>query len=181
MRIIAGTEGGRRLRCPPGRGTRPTSDRVREALFSILGPPAEHTRVLDLFAGAGTLGLEALSRGAAFALFVERDRAALRCLRENIESLGYQKRSRVTVGDGIRELGRAHDGFDWVFLDPPYASDLADQALAKLSDSPLLRANATVVVEHDHRTPPSVPDGLEKTESRRYGDTTISLYRPTDS
>ncbi len=177
MRIIAGSLGGRRLRCPPGRGTRPTSDRVREALFSILGPPPDDARVLDLFAGAGTLGLEALSRGAALAVLVERDRTALRCLRENIETLGIKERCQVIVGDGLRELDRDGPAFDWVFLDPPYASDLADQALAKLARGARMRPDAVVVVEHDRRTTPVAPAPLEKTESRTYGDTTISLYR----
>jgi len=130
-----------------------------------------------LFAGAGTLGLEALSRGAAHVLFVERDRAALRSLRENIETLGVEARTQVIVGDGMRELERDWPAFDWIFLDPPYASDLAERALSKLASGSLLAPDAVIVVEHDRRASPPVPELLEKTESRRYGDTVISLYR----
>lgn len=180
MRIIAGESGGRRLTCPAGRGTRPTSDRVRESLFSILGPPKPETRVLDLFAGAGTLGLESLSRGATDAVFIEQDRAALRCLRSNIETLGYQGKSHLIPREAIRELERQplEPGFDWIFADPPYASDLASRVLAVLSRRPLMRPGGVLIIEHDRRFPPDeAPSPIEKTESRRYGDTVLSLYR----
>jgi len=181
MRIISGQARGRRLSCPAGQRTRPTSDRVREALFSILGPPTPGLRVLDLFAGAGALGLEALSRGAAHCVFVERDRAAVRCLRENIDSLGYSALCKVHNADALQVLkGERVRGaaFDWVFIDPPYASDLAARALGELGGGTLLGDAAVVVVEHDRRSPPPEEAGLlKKTESRRYGDTVVSLYR----
>src|SRR5688500_5845100 len=121
MRIIAGTLGGRRLQAPAGDDTRPTADRVREALFSILGPPPEGARVLDLCAGAGGLGLEALSRGAASAVFVDADRRAIEALRANIEALGVGATSQVHKGDARTQLRKLAGPFDWVFADPPYA------------------------------------------------------------
>lgn len=180
MRIIAGEAGGRRLRCPPGQGTRPTSDRVREALFSMLEAPPATARVLDVFAGAGTLGLEALSRGAVEAVFIERDRTALRFLRQNIDSLGFADRAAVISGDSLRALkgGRLSGPFTWVFIDPPYASDLATRVLDVLDSSALIDADSTVIVEHDRRRPPPPMAGaLEKSQSRRYGDTEVTLYR----
>ncbi|HWM84872.1 MAG TPA: RsmD family RNA methyltransferase, partial [Kofleriaceae bacterium] len=110
MRVIAGRAGGRRLAAPPGALTRPTADRVREALFSILGPPDDDARVLDLFAGAGALGIEALSRGAARAVFVDRSRSALRYLRRNLEELGMAGLSQVHQDHGPRFAARLADG-----------------------------------------------------------------------
>ncbi|HTM21589.1 MAG TPA: 16S rRNA (guanine(966)-N(2))-methyltransferase RsmD, partial [Kofleriaceae bacterium] len=159
MRIIAGSLGGRRLKAPPGDATRPTADRVREALFSILGPPPEGARVLDLCAGAGGLGLEALSRGAAAAEFVDSDRAALAALRANIDALGLGTASRVHAGDARSVLRRLAGPFHWVFADPPYRSGLADQMLAELGDGRLLAPDPVVVVEHDRRLPPAERHG----------------------
>jgi pantetheine-phosphate adenylyltransferase/16S rRNA (guanine(966)-N(2))-methyltransferase RsmD len=192
LRIIGGALGGRRLTAPPGSVTRPTADRVREALFNILGPPEPGLRVLDLCAGAGALGLEALSRGAADAWFVERAPAALRCLRGNVSSLGVAPSCRIVRGDVVAVLRRwdaaqaqrdpadADPGqrFGWVFLDPPYQSDLAARLLAVLGTGRLLAPGACVVVEHDRRNPPDLQHGcLVRTDHRRYGDTELSLYR----
>jgi 16S rRNA (guanine966-N2)-methyltransferase len=172
MRIVAGRWGGRRLVAPPGRATRPTSDRVREALFSILGP-LDGARVLDLFAGSGALGLEALSRGAAEATFVERDRAALKALRANVEALSAP--AQVVPADAAAFLGnaaRAGALYDLVFLDPPYR-----QAAAlgrELSLEPVLAPGARVVVESDRRSPLDLP--FEPFDERRYGDTLIRIH-----
>lgn len=190
MRITGGVLGGRRIAAPPGAGTRPTADKVREALFSILGPPGAELRVLDAFAGAGALGLDALSRGAAEVWFVERAPAALRCLRGNIDALGVAGACRVLRGDAVA-LARRWDAaaahaiaaqaparFGWVFLDPPYRSDLAARLLAVLGTGRLLAPGARVVVEHDRRNPPDLRHGcLIRTDHRRYGDTELSLYR----
>jgi len=176
--------------------TRPTADRVREALFNILGAPDPGLRVLDVCAGAGALGLEALSRGAADAWFVERAPAALRCLRGNVSALGLEPACRVVRGDAVAILRRwdatqaqtktetdppgADPGlrFGWVFLDPPYQSDLAARVLAVLGAGRLLAPDAVVVVEHDRRNPPDLQHGcLVRTDHRRYGDTELSLYR----
>lgn len=122
MRIIAGTARGRKLSSPPGERTRPLLDRVREALFSILGARIEGARVLDLYAGTGSIGLEALSRGAVSCVFVERDRDALECLRENVSALGFLERSRIVRGRVEEQLLRPpEECYDAIFFDPPYA------------------------------------------------------------
>jgi 16S rRNA (guanine966-N2)-methyltransferase len=183
MRIIGGAVGGRTIRAPHGTGTRPTSDKVRGALFNILGPPDENARVLDLFAGAGALGLEALSRGAAHATFVDKDGGAVRCVEENAGSLGFGERVRVQRGDAQTVLGRlerAGERFTWVFIDPPYASDEAVRALTALGKppAPLLEDDAVVVVEHDRRRAPDDTYGtLTRADRRKYGDTEISFFR----
>jgi 16S rRNA (guanine966-N2)-methyltransferase len=181
VRIVAGSLGGRVLRAPAGAHTRPTSERVREALFSILGPPPspDGGQVLDLFAGSGALGIEALSRGAARAVFIDKARPALDTLRRNLAELGVADRSETILGDGVAYLGRPAVGpFRWVFIDPPYRTELAARALAALPRS-ALTADAVVVVEHDRRNSPAEVYGdLLRTDSRRYGDTCLSLYRP---
>ena len=170
MRIVAGTLGGRRIAAPRGRDVRPTSDRVREALFSILGARVAGARVLDLFAGTGALGLEALSRGAATAVFVDRDVSAVRA---NLEALGLE--AEVHRCDALAFVRAGGGPFDLVFLDPPYksASDLAP----KLADTlPALLAPAAIVVsESDRRAPLDIPP-LEIQDERRYGDTLIRLH-----
>jgi 16S rRNA (guanine(966)-N(2))-methyltransferase RsmD len=175
MRVIAGRYGGRRLTAPPGGATRPTADRVREALFSILGERVAGTRVLDLFAGAGTLGLEALSRGAAAATFVESAPRALAALRANVDALGAD--AEVVRADALRWLRGASGGarqYDLVFLDPPYrrAADLGEE----LSDllPPVLAPGALVVAESDRRAPLEL--NMTTTDERRYGDTLIRIH-----
>ncbi|TMM16222.1 MAG: 16S rRNA (guanine(966)-N(2))-methyltransferase RsmD [Actinobacteria bacterium] len=178
MRVIAGTLGGRRLKAPRGTTTRPTSDRVKEALFALLGDIAG-ARVLDLFAGAGGLGIEALSRGAARAVFIERDQRALRALRENVRALGLgAARAEVRAGDVLALLrtarGRA-ETYDLVFIDPPYsrASDLGRELSLLLA--PLLEPEARIVVESDRRAPLQLQAQLER--ERTYGDTSIMIHR----
>lgn len=179
MRIIAGALGGRRLAAPQGATTRPTSDRVREALFSILGPPPAGARVLDLCAGSGALGLEALSRGAGSATFVDRAAAAIQCIRANVDSLGVGEASRIQRGDAVATLRRLAGGdpFTWVFIDPPYATELAATLLAALGAGDFLTEDGCVIVEHDRRREPDSSYGcLVRTGSRRYGDTVVSFY-----
>ena len=182
MRIIGGALGGRKIRAPHGQATRPTSDRVREAIFNILGPPPEGARVLDLFAGAGGLGMEALSRGAASATFVDDAVAAARCVGDNLLALGLQDRGQVLRLDARRALARlvaAGARFAWVFLDPPYAGDEAERALAELGGPmlDLLAEEAVVVVEHDRRRSLAAEHGaLARRDERRYGDTLVSFY-----
>ncbi|MBF6618682.1 MAG: 16S rRNA (guanine(966)-N(2))-methyltransferase RsmD [Patulibacter sp.] len=177
MRIVAGEHRGRRLTAPSGSGTRPTGDRVREALFSILGPMAG-LRVLDLFAGTGALGLEALSRGAEHAAFVERDRHALAALRQNIEALRVAADTvSVHPRDAaafLRDAAAAGDAYDLVLLDPPYRD--VDR-LAPVLDAglrPLLREGTRVVAETDRRQPLRL--GLPLGDERRYGDTLIRIH-----
>jgi 16S rRNA (guanine966-N2)-methyltransferase len=173
MRIIAGTHRGRRVAAPPGSETRPTSDRVRESLFSILGP-IDDARVLDLFAGSGALGLESLSRGAASVTFVERAPKALSAIRANLEALGEEAtvHSRDAVGF-VRDASRAGGPYDLVFLDPPYR-DAAGLGPA-LDLVPLLADGGRAVSESDRREPLALP-GLEVTDERRYGDTLIRIH-----
>lgn len=178
MRIVGGALGGRRLKAPAGAQTRPTSDRVREALFSILGAPVGGARVLDVFGGAGTLGLESLSRGATEAVFIDNARAAVRCIRDNASNLGVEDATRVHQGDALRVLPRLTGQFDWVFVDPPYRSDLAGRVLDWLGSSELVATGGCVVVEHDRRDAPAGGYGcLQRTDHRRYGDTELSFYR----
>ena len=177
-RIIAGTAGGRTLRTPPGAGTRPTSDRVREALFSALDArgAVAGSRVLDLYAGSGALGLEALSRGAATAVFVEADGRAASVVRANAGALGFATAARVVAGTVERVLaGRPDSPYDLVLLDPPYAVDdqTLGEVLARLAQV-WLAAGAVVVVERSTRSPePRWPAGLAAEGPRRYGETTV--------
>ncbi len=181
MRIVAGLYGGRRIAAPPGDTTRPTSDRVREALFSVLGP-LDGQVVLDLFAGSGALGLEALSRGAARAAFVERDRRALQALRANITALGLAEgQAIVRPGDATRlardAVARA-EAYDLVFLDPPYRLAAGLGAALGATLAGLLAAGARVVTESDRRAPMELTD-LSLTQERRYGDTVIRIHTHT--
>lgn len=154
MRIVGGEFRGRRLVAPATTKTRPTSDRAREALFNKLqhahGDPVNDARVLDLFAGTGALGLEALSRGARFCLFVDIDADARANIRENIETLALQGRTKIFRRDGTRlgEIGTMAP-FDLVFMDPPYSKNLPERALASLRDGGWLTPNALCVVEED--------------------------------
>jgi 16S rRNA (guanine(966)-N(2))-methyltransferase RsmD len=180
-RIIAGEHGGRRLAAPPGAGTRPTSDRVREALFSALDAAVvlDGARVLDLYAGSGALGLEALSRGAAHALLVEQDPRAVRVIRENVRALGLADRARVVPGRVEQVLGgKPDDGepYDVVLADPPYPmpGDELSAALAALVDNAWLAPGAFVVVERGTRGAGLTwVDGITAERSRRYGETTL--------
>jgi 16S rRNA (guanine966-N2)-methyltransferase len=179
VRIVGGSLGGRVLRAPTGAATRPTSEKVREALFSILGPPPPGCVVLDLFAGSGGLGIESLSRGAERAVFVDKARPAIDVLRRNLGELGLADRAEIVVSDSLAYLARRPARpFRWVFIDPPYRTDLAARALDGLAGS-ALADDAVVVVEHDRRNSPADACGsLLRTDLRRYGDTCLSLYRP---
>ena len=169
MRIVAGEFGGRRLVVPRDGRVRPTADRVREAWMSILAPELEHARVLDLFAGSGALGLEALSRGAAHATFVELAPASLEALRANVDALGVSDRVSVHRGDALRfAQGLGRGGYDVAFADPPYAADAADRLMTLFRTTPFARI---LSVEHpaDRR--------VAGDETRRYGDTAVTFCR----
>ena len=184
MRILAGELKGRRLLTPRGATTRPTADQVRLALMDTLTPQLPGARVLDLFAGAGGVGLEALSRGAARATFVERDRHALAALRANVAALDVQDRARVLGEDVRRALDRlAREGarFDVVFLDPPYESDLGDAALGHVAAARLAAPGAVVIAQHPTKRPPAGPgDTLSAFRTRRFGETTLTFFRSGD-
>lgn len=177
MRIIAGSLGGRRLKAPRGRRVRPTADRVKESVFSILGEAPRDARVLDLYAGTGALGLEALSRGAREVIFVEQDGAAARALAENCRSLACGDRARVLRLPVESALATAPGLFDLVFLDPPYGQGLAAATVEALGRSALVAPGGQVVAEHSRRD--ALPDragDLALRDRRRYGDTEVSFY-----
>lgn len=180
MRIIAGALKGRVLAPVQGR-TRPTSAKVREAIFSILGPAVHQAHVLDLFAGTGALGIEALSRGAAAAVFVEDHPEALKGLRRNLETLGLLERGWVLplpVAAAMKKLTAQGERFGLVFLDPPYGGGVAEATLTALAASNLLLPWARVVAEHSRReTLPEALAAWELQTLRRYGDTQVAVYR----
>ena len=184
MRIIAGVFKGRRLAPVQGR-TRPTAAKVREAVFNILGPAVVGVRVLDLFAGTGALGIEAMSRGAVTAVFVEDHPEAVQALRRNLAGLGLQDRSRVwplPVATALKKLAAPGDRFGLAFLDPPYGGGKALAALKALATLDLLSPGAAVVVEHSRRdTLPEECGHLRLTEVRRYGDTQVAFYVAAES
>lgn len=162
--------------------TRPTADRVKEALFSMLGPPrpapGDRFRVLDLFAGTGALGLEAISRGADEAVLVEQDATAVRAVQRNVSSLGAESRVRVLRLEAGRALRTLIDRFDWIFLDPPYQGGALDRALRLLGDGRRLAQSGLVIAEHDAKSPPVDGTGrLALHDRRSWGQTAISLYR----
>ncbi|SBT37518.1 16S rRNA (guanine(966)-N(2))-methyltransferase RsmD [Micromonospora narathiwatensis] len=178
-RIVAGTLGGRRIAAPPGAGTRPTSDRVREALFSAVQAELDldGARFADLYAGSGAVGLEALSRGAEHVLLVESDARAARVIRENIAALRAAPAARLVTGKVATVLAAGADGpYDVVFADPPYA--VPDEEITALSaalvDGGWLAPDALVIVERSSRTGPVTwVDGITPGRSRRYGETTL--------
>ncbi len=172
MRIVAGQKKGRKLKSPKGRDVRPTLDRVREALFSSLGGHVKGARVLDLFAGTGALGLEALSRGAMEAVFIDKSREVRRVLKENISDLGFEAESSVIGGDGIvalKEFGESGRSFDLVFMDPPYASRLLEKALSLFGEGELLAPDGVIVAEHAKGAEFDLPKSLHLERTRSYG------------
>jgi 16S rRNA (guanine966-N2)-methyltransferase len=184
MRVVGGRLRGRNLAAPKGQAIRPTSDRLRESLFNILvhayGDPVSGARVLDLFAGTGALGIEAISRGAAFALFVDDGAEARALIRQNVDTLGLGAVTRIFRRDAIK-LGAAHpvEPFGLVFLDPPYRKTLAEPALAGLRDGGWLGPDALVVVEEAADAGVRVPVGFAEIERRPYDDTAVIFLRAT--
>ncbi|HEV2532222.1 16S rRNA (guanine(966)-N(2))-methyltransferase RsmD [Phenylobacterium sp.] len=185
MRIVSGEFRGKPIRTPPGDATRPTSDRARQAVFNILehapwSKGVRGARVIDLFAGSGALGLEALSRGAAFCLFVETDAAARGAIRENVEALQLFGQTRVHRRDatdlGVRP-GADGPAFDLAFLDPPYGKGLGETALAKLAAGGWLAPGATVVFERGAGEAAFEVDGFAALDARTYGAATVHVLK----
>lgn len=186
MRIVAGRFRGRTLVAPPGSCTRPTSDRARQALFDVLehapwSPGLRERRVVDLFAGSGALGLEALSRGAAFALFVETDETARGAVRDNLEALGLFGQTRLHRRDAA-DLGQrpasAGPAFDLAFLDPPYRQGLGERALAGLLTGAWLAPDALIVLERAADEPDVALAGIEQIDTRVWGAARVDFLRP---
>jgi|YelNatPaOPRAMG01_1025707.scaffolds.fasta_scaffold103722_2 16S rRNA (guanine(966)-N(2))-methyltransferase RsmD len=181
MRIIGGEKKGFVLKSPRGEATRPTLGRVRESLFGILGPEVVGARVLDLFAGSGALGLEALSRGALSCTFVEKSESALASLKANIEKLGYQESTNVAKADALRWLQMQKTTgwptFTLAFCDPPYDTELAERALQLMSNHLPLELNSTVVIQTSPRETLTDDVGrLRKYRTQKYGDTVLHFY-----
>jgi 16S rRNA (guanine966-N2)-methyltransferase len=180
IRIIAGKYGRRVIRTPSGSSTRPTSDRVRESLFGSLGALVawEGSAVLDLYAGSGAIGFEALSRGASRVTFVERDGEAVKVIRENARTLGAEAACRIESVSVPRFLGRpSTERADVVFLDPPYAQSVDDDLRALVSNG-WVGAGSVIVIERDTRSAePAWPDGLEPPTQRSYGETALWYAR----
>jgi 16S rRNA (guanine966-N2)-methyltransferase len=183
MRVIAGRYGGRRLKAPRGRTTRPTSEKVREAIYAMLGD-IEGARVLDLFAGTGALGIEALSRGARHAVFVERDQDAIDALQSNLAALeldGEQAQiRREEAAAALKRAQKRKETYDLILIDPPYARTrrpIVDRWGPQFSAElpALLKPGARVVLESERRMPLALGLALER--ERRYGDTEIGIYR----
>ena len=185
MRIVGGRLRGRVLAAPKSQAIRPTADRLRESLFNILahayGDPAADARVLDLFAGTGALGLEAISRGAAFAQFVDDGAEARALMRQNVEALGLAAVTKIFRRDATT-LGPAHpvEPLSLAFLDPPYGKGFAEKALASMREGAWLTPDATVVVEEE-TSAFKAPEGYEEMERRAYDDTEITILRPAAS
>ena len=184
MRVSGGSARGRRLRVPKS-GVRPTPDRVREALFSILYDRVAQARVLDLFAGSGSFGIEALSRGAAQATFVEKNKKTVEILKENLNTVGLREDAQVfhTPADrAIPKLIALNLGFDICFLDPPYDAGLLEKTLHKLTSSNLPASDSCIVCEHHSQAaPPREPTGWSLQQTRSYGDVTVSFYLPNEN
>jgi len=178
MRIIAGACRGRRLHAPRGASIRPTIDRVKEAVFSIIAPRVVDAVVLDLFAGTGALGLEALSRGAERCVFVDQSAGAVRLIRENIELCGMGEKSVVIqdpVPSAIRRISARGELFDLIFMDPPYGKGLVEKTLEILEG--VATPDVMIVAEHFVKDEtPAVLERWSKQTERRYGDTLISIY-----
>ena len=185
MRIVAGSLKGRSIVAPEGQGTRPTSDRARQAVFNVLehaawAEPLDGMRVMDLYAGSGALGFEAISRGAAFALFVETDDEARGAIRENADAYGVMVRTRVhrrsATDLGLRP-GSDGEAFDMAFLDPPYRKGLGEQTLQRLLEGNWLKAGAVVVFERGADEPEIDTPGYERLDARDYGAARVLFLR----
>lgn len=180
MRVIAGRYKGRRLKSPPGRDVRPTPDRLKESLFNILHHRLPNSRFLDLCAGTGSAGIEALSRGAGFVLFVERSSATIAVLRENLRRLdidtGYQVRCQDALA-ALEELAERGEPFDIIFFDPPYASDLYQPIMDRLGRGDLLACDGLLVVMHHQKRHLEPRYGaLERTRQLVQGENVLSFY-----
>lgn len=180
MRVIAGTAKGRQLKAVPGRNTRPTSDKVKEAVFSMIGPYFDGGDVLDLFAGTGALGIEALSRGADRSVFVDHDRYSITVIKSNLAACGFADRAvvfRLDASRAVKRIGHSGFSFDVVFLDPPYRFQALDKLMLELHRNQLLRPRATIVAEHDASLEMAELIGpFARFRRQVYGDTAVTLY-----
>jgi 16S rRNA (guanine(966)-N(2))-methyltransferase RsmD len=180
MRVIGGNAKGRRLKVPKGQAVRPTSDRVKEALFNILPHDLSGIRLLDLFAGTGNVSIEAISRGAAQAILIDSSEKSGKVIRENLRIVGFTDRASVRIAPvsrALRSLARRGETFDMIFLDPPYQRNWVEACLESIAGGNLLRASGTLVLEHSAREQPEAEYGaLVLKDQRKYGDTWLSFF-----
>ncbi len=180
MRVVAGEAKGRPLKAVPGTGTRPTTDKVKEAIFSMIGPFFDGGVALDLFAGTGGLAIESLSRGAERAIFVDADAKSIEVVRANLKATGFEKQSEVYRNDAeraLKVLAKRDTAFDLVFLDPPYRMKNGDELLLRMEESGLLQPGAVIVLEYESSY--EYPEAFGSFSLRRkavYGDTAVSIY-----
>lgn len=183
VRVIAGSARGTLLKVRKGEGTRPTSDKVKGALFNILGPAFAGTAFLDLFAGSGAIGIEALSRGASLAVFVEKGFPAVRVIETNLARTGFAAKSRVLALDvqrALKVLGREGAAFEHIFLDPPYGGDFIGPALQGIHENRLLAERGTIIVEHGTGSCSWTEGPFDLYKQRTYGDTALTFLRGRD-
>ncbi len=180
MRIISGTAKGRKIIVPKGVDVRPTTDRVREALFGHLGSKIENADILDLFGGSGSLGFEAISRSARHVLFVERSKKVAFNLKQNIETLGFKDKSTVIIADAISFLNRVKNNghcYDLIFLDPPYRTELLNKTLKIISTSKIICSNTVIVAEYPSDLNPQILSPLKIIKTKKYGKTSITTIK----
>jgi 16S rRNA (guanine966-N2)-methyltransferase len=177
MRVTGGIGRGRRLKVPTGSRVRPTSDKVKQALFNILGDRTEGSLFLDLFAGAGGIGIEALSRGAARVTFVDASRDALKVIKQNIEQMGFKDRAEVVLSKAESFLKKQTGQYDIVFLDPPYADEM-QPLLELITGAEILKPESIVIAEHFKKQPsPEHAGKLTLCRQAKYGDTMLAFYK----
>ena len=177
MRVITGTARGRKLRDLPGLDTRPTTDKVKESIFNIVQFDVEGRKVLDLFAGTGQLGIEALSRGAEKCAFVDQSRAAAKVVAENLETTGFSNAARLVQADALSFLSSCRERFGLAFLDPPYDTELLEKALFRMAEIDIMTENGIIVCEsRAERVLPDLPAPYEKGREYRYGKIKLTLY-----
>jgi len=184
MRITGGEAGGIPIKAPRGKGARPTSDKVREALFSVLGKSVTGAKALDLFAGSGALGIEALSRGAQSVVLVDNNPAACKMIAANLKAVGLAEKGEIIRADfraALRKIGGRGDKFDLVFLDPPYGKNLLEEAAKALERHGVVSSDSIIVAEHFKKTaPPESISDIPLSRSRAYGQTCLSYYQSSN-
>jgi len=184
VRVIAGTAKGRLLKAVPGIGTRPTTDKVKEAIFSMIGPYFDGGLGLDLFAGTGGLGIEALSRGLDRVIFIDMEKTSIQVIEDNLKTLGFKDQAEVYRNEAQRALqvlSKRGLKFDLIFLDPPYSMKQVDELLLQMQQMDMIQDQATVLVEHDAKH--VYPDGIGRFKVRKrtnYGETAVAIYLYTD-
>lgn len=181
MRVITGSARGHVLKAPKGENTRPTSDKVKESVFNIIGFIDEDSTVLDLFSGSGGIGIEFLSRGAKSCYFIDADASSIKIIKDNLEKTRLTEKSSVYKNDvekALKTLGRKHIEFDYIFLDPPYNKECVTKTLENISTEQLLKQTGEIIIEHETRLElPEHCHDFIKTDYRKYGDTSISFYK----